>query len=178
MPVLDEDETLKKVNYGLSTSIQRVWITSPWVSVWIIDKKIKQKDARLVVRLSDKTDLNITDFERLKQLNNEGIWMVRCHPNLHSKMYIFDEFCIIGSSNLTSRGMGKSSQSNRETSVLLESKGEIQDASARFLEIWNESTPINGVTFSFKIKPVKVRGIRDILRLFKPHNPFERFKNR
>lgn len=176
MPILDEDETLKKVNYGLSTSVQRVWITSPWVSTWIIDRKINQKDARLVVRLSDKTDFKITDFKTLKQLNNNGIWKIRCHPNLHSKMYIFDNFCIIGSSNLTSRGMGKSNKSNRETSVLIESKEELQEASNRFFEIWEESDPINEISFTFKRKQPKVRGLRDLLRLFKPHDPFERLR--
>jgi len=176
MPILDESETLKKVNYGLSMSTHRVWITSPWVSTWLIDRKIIQKDARLIVRFSDKTDYRITDFEKLKQLTEEGVWDIRYHPNLHSKMYIFDDFCIIGSSNLTSRGMGKSGQSNRETSVLIESNQEIQDASNRFLEIWEESEPIQDIRFSFKRKQPKMRGIKDILNLFKPHNPFERIR--
>lgn len=158
----------------MKRSKMRAWIASPWVSAHLLFRHCSANDRRLVVRLSSRNDIRISDFDALKKLDEAGKWQVRCHEDLHAKLYLFDDFVIIGSSNLTDKGMGISGKSNAEASIRLQSPEELNQIASRFQEIWDQSTAINDFEFSMQKKRPKIRGPLEILELFKPHNPFER----
>ena len=87
-----------------------------------IDSLIKTNvNKRLLVRFlpsdlaSGATDRTIYDY-----CKNNG-WKIYIDFSIHAKTYIFDRVkCILGSANLTNRGLGISSNSNKELSSYFE----------------------------------------------------------
>jgi hypothetical protein len=82
-----------------------------------LNKKVKIK--KLLVRFTlDDILTKVTDFSLYEYCKNNN-WEMFVQFNLHAKTYIFDKKrCIIGSANLTNRGVGISTYSNIEISSL------------------------------------------------------------
>ena len=174
MKIVNEKEAYSVINKELSKSKYCIWITSPWIALRNLDKKLKgRKDVRIAVRFS-KGDDKITDFELLKRLNGFDNVEVRCSNNLHAKIYIFDDKVIISSSNLTQRGLGISKDSNVEMGVVSEDKELIEDAKKRFLEIWDNMDNIEDYKIDIVKKKKGIRDLKEVISLFRPKSPLGR----
>jgi uncharacterized protein len=141
-------------------------IASPWVESLPVQKlvgellpRIRSGElaVRLVYRLSDESDLRITDLAALEVLAAEGV-RIRYSRRLHAKLVIADRSsAVVGSSNLTRRGgYGYGSQPswrNEEGGVLLEGEAAATDAAAHFDAIWEDAEELEpdlvGVVMDF-----------------------------
>jgi phosphatidylserine/phosphatidylglycerophosphate/cardiolipin synthase-like enzyme len=110
-------------------------IASPWIEPLPVQKLVGpllprirngEVSVRLVYRVSEESDLRITDLTALEMLAAEGV-QVRYSRRLHAKLVIADgTHAVVGSSNLTRRGgYGYGSQPNwrnQEGGVLIEAE--------------------------------------------------------
>src|SRR5919197_5050923 len=88
-------------------------IASPWVEPLPVQKLVGallprirsgELEVRLVYRVSEESDLRITDLDALEMLAVEGV-RIRYSRRLHAKLVIADRSnAVVGSSNLTRRG--------------------------------------------------------------------------
>lgn len=100
----------------------------------ILDELKKGKTVRLLVGLNAATDPNA--LSKLYGLPNLAIrYLTR---RFHAKIFIFDNFAMVGSSNLTDGGL----RSNREAVVCLdrdEDADTIAEVKALFIELWDSA---------------------------------------
>lgn len=153
---------------------RRIWICSPWITRKDIRKYLRAEDVRIILGFSNKRDIKISDLEFLKSLNEEKNVQVRVNERAHRKIYIFDSCAVVGSSNLTNMGLGRSIRHNLETSIASDEEDVVNGATRHFEKTWNESIPISELQYKVERKKPKMRGIKEILELFRPHNPLER----
>ena len=173
--VLNEKETNRFIMSKLAKSKSRIWICSPWITRKDIKKYLqKVKDVKIILGFSNKRDFRISDLSFLEEINNQKNVQVRVNKRAHRKVYVFDSFALIGSSNLTYMGLGQNERYNLETSVISDDKKIVTGAIRHFKETWKDSIPFSDLDVEIKKKKPKIRGIKEILELFKPHNPLER----
>ena len=107
----------------------------------------EELDVRIVYRVKEPTDLEITDLYALKSLESDGC-KVRFSNRLHAKLLLIDDrAAIVSSSNLTATaGYGldhKIEARNEELGILLEKEpSALQDLEKEFGQIWDASTAL------------------------------------
>jgi len=173
--VLDEKEANEFIIRNLKISKKRIWFCSPWITRKDIGRYLdKAEDVRIILGFSKKQDMKISDLEFLEKMDKKNNIQVRVNDKAHRKIYIFDSFALIGSSNLTHMGLGQSTNSNLESSVASDDPKILNGAIRHFQDTWNNSIPLSELDIAFRKKRPKIRGIKEILELFRPHNPLER----
>ncbi|MES2092492.1 MAG: phospholipase D-like domain-containing protein [Actinomycetota bacterium] len=82
-------------------------------------------------------------IEGLRQLHEVGV-AIRHIDALHAKVYLADEFAMVGSANLTNTGLGGATRPNLELSVRL--AGEDVVHARRIIDTWWKSSEAVGLT--------------------------------
>lgn len=122
MSLLSTHEVKQKIIDEVSHASDNLQIISAFCklqAIKIIDENISHpiKSKKLMVRFLLSDILNgATDFELYNYCKVNG-WQMYVRFDLHAKTYIFDrKRCILGSANLTSKGLGLSLHGNYELS--------------------------------------------------------------
>lgn len=138
----------------------RLWITSPWITSRAANLLLQdalprvrkgELKVRIVYRVKEATDLEITDLDTLKAMEDSGC-LVRYSTRLHAKLLLIDRrAAIVSSSNLTSSaGYGLDTPStwrNEELGILVEDEPDvISELEQQFLAIWEQSTSVDAGT--------------------------------
>jgi hypothetical protein len=89
----------------------RIWLTSPWITSRAVNLllqsalprvRVSELEIRIAYRVKEATNLEITDLDALKALEDAGC-QIRYSTRLHAKLVLVDErAAIVSSSNLTS----------------------------------------------------------------------------
>lgn len=126
---------------------QRVWLCSPFLTTPVgaqIAEAVASadcKDRRLLTALSEQSvRARVLHPLALAKLRSAG-FEVRSAPGLHAKMSLVDEWALVGSGNLTGRGLGGEAGANLELGVLL-STAQRASAAAIFGKWWERATPV------------------------------------
>jgi cardiolipin synthase A/B len=132
---------------------KRIWIQTPYFNPTplIFNKLIKASkrnlDVRIIVPSRDKTDMAITktiDRYYFEKLLSHGVKIYEYIPNmLHSKITLFDNDAIMGSSNWNHR----SHLSDLEIDVVLNNKKCINEIQSQFMTDFSLSTQITQDSF-------------------------------
>lgn len=112
--------------------------TLQFVDENLATKKIRK---RILVRfLPSDIIAGATDKEIYAYCLNNG-WELYYDHSLHAKTYIFDHFkCIIGSANLTNKGIGLTENNNKEASTFFElNQGEYE----KVLSLYKDAMPLD-----------------------------------
>ena len=126
MSILTTDETKNKIAEQAAHATENLHIISAFCkvpAVEFVEKNImtQLKSKKILVRFL-LTDIlqGATDFELYEYCKTHG-WQLYIRFDLHAKTYVFDrERCILGSANLTSKGLGISFYGNYELSCFAE----------------------------------------------------------
>lgn len=104
---------------------------------------------RLLVRfLPSDLSSGATDKEIFSYCMSHG-WTIFVDYSIHAKTYIFDRIkCIIGSANLTDRGLGISDNSNKEASVCFELDDESYN---KILSLYKDSIKLDSALYEYII---------------------------
>lgn len=104
---------------------------------------------RLLVRfLPSDISSGATDKEIYEYCKNHG-WTMYVDHTIHAKTYIFDKIkCIIGSANLTNKGLGISDNSNKEASVCFELN---DDSYSKILTLYKDSVELDDELYNYII---------------------------
>jgi uncharacterized protein len=150
----------------VSNASRSIDIVSPWVEGYPIQRLLSEALARirsgelsvrLVYRLSDPKDLEITDLRALEALKDSGV-EIRYSRRLHAKLLVADRSgALVGSSNLTGRGgygyHTRPELRNQEGGVFLDEPDAVWQTSQHFEEIWQSADSIHedlvGVVMDF-----------------------------
>lgn len=137
MSLLTTSEAKNKIAEQVSKATEQLHIISAFckiTAVEFIDKNIKNslKEKKLMVRFLLSDILNgVSDFSLFEYCKAHG-WQMFVRFDLHAKTYIFDRRrCILGSANLTSKGMGLGLYGNYE----LSSFAEIDDVDLKKIDV-------------------------------------------
>lgn len=161
MPIeaVDQDSVLERALELVRVAKKRIWITSPWITQRAVNLLLRdvlprvQKglEVRIVYRVKEPTDLEITDLEALKALEDSGC-QVRYSTRLHAKLLVVDgASAIVSSSNLTSTaGYGLDTPPewrNQELGVVIRGEEALaKDFEGRFSAIWEASQSVSPST--------------------------------
>ncbi len=154
--ILTNETNLDSLKKAISNAKKRIYIISPWITSEtfkkvfteeivkrLITKKIK---VNIVIRLSSMEDIKYTDEEFFRYVDSfKNVFLIKYNKNLHSKLYIVDDFyASVGSYNLTGGGFGdeENKGTNIETGYELKDKKEIKAIIEIAEKIWEESTEI------------------------------------
>ena len=126
MSILTTAETKNKIAEQAARATENLHIISAFCKVpaiEFVEKNITQQleSKKILVRflLSDILQ-GATDFELYEYCKTNG-WQLYIRFDLHAKTYVFDrERCILGSANLTSKGLGINFHGNYELSCFAE----------------------------------------------------------
>ena len=97
-------------------------IFSPFIKIkalkWLFNKIKRDVNVKIITRLSLNDVLQkVSDFEICQFANDNG-WKIGLIENLHAKIYLFDKYrLLIGSNNLTIKGIGLKTTGNEELSI-------------------------------------------------------------
>jgi DNA helicase HerA-like ATPase len=145
----------------------RLWVTSPWITSRAVNLLLQdvlprvrrgEFEVRIVYRVKEATDLEITDLDALKVFEDSGC-LVRYSTRLHAKLVLIDQrAAIVSSSNLTaSAGYGvdvPAAWRNEELGILVEDEMDvISELEEQFLAIWEQATSVEtgtvGISMDF-----------------------------
>lgn len=171
LEVVNQDTVLDRALALARDAKARVWITSPWITARAVGLLLQdvlprvrsgELDVRLVYRVKEPTDLEITDLDALKSLEDAGC-QVRYSTRLHAKLVLVDDqAAIVSSSNLTATaGYGvevPASWRNEELGLLVVDEPQVlTDLSRQFLAIWEAATSIEPDTIGIAMDFPTVR---------------------
>lgn len=159
----------------------RIWLTSPWITSRAVNLLLQdalprvragELEIRIVYRVKEATDLEITDLDALKALEDAGC-QIRYSTRLHAKLVLVDEgAAIVSSSNLTSTaGYGldmPAAWRNEELGILVQDEpGVLDELEQQFLGIWGDATSIEpdtiGIAMDFPtVRSYSFVAIRDV----------------
>lgn len=178
--VVNQDSVLKRALDLVDQAKARIWITSPWITQRAVNLLLRDVlprvhqslDIRIVYRVKEPGDLDITDLEALKTLEDAGC-QVRYSTRLHAKLLLVDDnVAIVSSSNLTATAgysVDMSSQwRNEELGVLVQDEAEpLAELVDQFEQIWASATSVGPGTVGIVMDFPTVRGfnlvaIRDV----------------
>jgi hypothetical protein len=160
LQVVNQDNVLDVALKSARQAKERIWLTSPWITARAVNlllqdvlPKVQSNglDIRVVYRVKEATDLEITDLDALKALEESGC-LVRYSTRLHAKLVLVDRHsAIVSSSNLTTTaGYGLDTPAawrNEELGILVEDDptaiGELEQ---QFLSIWDQATSVEART--------------------------------
>ena len=180
MTYVTQDRVEREARALARTATGTLDIASPWVEPFPVQRLLAEAlprvrsgelAVRLVYRVSEETDLHITDLATLEALEADGV-QIRYSRRLHAKLVIADrERALVGSSNLTRRGgygyETRPDWRNEEGGVLLDGEPAATDAAAHFDDIWDASDEITpallGVVMDFpSVREFRFVAIRDV----------------
>ena len=178
--VVNQDSVLEHALCVVGETTRRLWITSPWItqrpaSLLLRDALPRvargELDIRIVYRVKEPTDLEITDFEALKSLEDAGC-QIRYSTRLHAKLVLADSAAIVSSSNLTATaGYGidmAASWRNEELGVLIRGdEAVLSELESQFESIWSAATRVDertiGIAMDFPtVRQFSFVAIRDV----------------
>jgi DNA helicase HerA-like ATPase len=159
----------------------RLWVTSPWITSRAVNLLLQdvlprvrngEVEVRIVYRVKEATDLEITDLDTLKVLEDSGC-LVRYSTRLHAKLVLIDRrAAIVSSSNLTmTAGYALDTPTawrNEELGILVEDEADvISELEEQFLAIWEQATSVEAGTVGISMDFPTVRefgfvAIRDV----------------
>ena len=104
---------------------------------------------RLLVRfLPSDLSSGATDKEIFSYCKSHG-WSIFVDHSIHAKTYVFDRIkCIMGSANLTDKGLGISDNSNKEASVCFELD---DDSYTKILSLYKDSVELDQSLYEYII---------------------------
>jgi len=179
--VVNQDSVLSRALDLVASAQNRIWITSPWITQRAVNlvlrdvlPKVRSRglEVRIVYRVKEPGDLDITDLEALKSLEDAGC-QVRYSTRLHAKLLLVDtDAAIVSSSNLTATA-GYSVDfggdwRNEELGVLLRDEDQsLADLEQQFSLIWDSATSIGpdtvGIVMDFpNVQSFSFVAIRDV----------------
>ncbi len=178
--VVNQDSVLQHALDIVSETTHRLWITSPWItqrpaSLLLRDALPRvargQLDTRIVYRVKEPADLDITDLDALKALEDAGC-LVRYSTRLHAKLILADSAALVSSSNLTATaGYGLDEAAawrNEELGVVIRSDDAVlSELESQFEAIWSSATRVDESTIGIAMDFPTVRqfsfvAIRDV----------------
>jgi hypothetical protein len=179
--IVNQDTVLREARDLLRTARTEVLITSPWIRQQSANTLLRdvlpavesgQLRVRIVYRLKEANDLEITELEGIKALEEAGC-EIRFSNRLHAKVVVVDDHAgIVSSSNLTATaGYGElpADWRNEELGVLIQDDPvTLADLRREFQTIWDAASALDADTlgvamdfpnvdeFSFvAIRPIK-----------------------
>lgn len=181
LSVVNQDTVLERALELARGAKRRIWVTSPWITSRAVNLllqdalprvRAEELEVRIVYRVKEPTDLEITDLDALKALEDAGC-EVRYSTRLHAKLVLVDErAAIVSSSNLTATaGYGldlPAAWRNEELGILVEDQPAVlADLEQQFLAIWEAATSIRpetiGVAMDFpSVRTFSFVAIRDV----------------
>lgn len=179
--VVNQNSILEHALQRVHEAKTRLWITSPWITsraanLLLLDALPRVRngelEVRIVYRVKEATDLEITDLDTLKAMEDSGC-LVRYSTRLHAKLVLVDRLAaIVSSSNLTSTaGYGLDMPEmwrNEELGILVEDEPDvITELEQQFLSIWEQATSVEADTIGISMDFPTVRNfnfvaIRDV----------------
>lgn len=142
--VVQIGEARNLFNY-VRQATRSVYITSPWISKEvassICDIAASRKiPVRILTSMDDKVDTHVKALKTFLSRKVPNLEVrVLIGKMLHAKMVIVDDATlVIGSANLTLSGLYE----NIEGYVMLSGKDSIRDSLSKFMEIWDNATPL------------------------------------
>lgn len=160
LQVVNQDNVRDVALKSARQARERIWLTSPWITARAVNLLLQDVlpkaqsnglDIRVVYRVKEATDLEITDLDALKALEESGC-LVRYSTRLHAKLVLVDrQSAIVSSSNLTTTaGYGLDTSAawrNEELGILVEDDPEaIVELERQFLAIWDQATSVEART--------------------------------
>ena len=141
MKILTEQILVDEVRELADKAVKRIWLAVPYLGSfetiqrilginWLTNHKISIK------LLTDINEQNSKSVSTISAIKKRGV--IRNLNGLHAKIFILDDYCIIGSANLTNTSFTK----RYEASILL-SANESNSAINLFNEFWKKGKPIN-----------------------------------
>ena len=111
-----------------------------------VGKKVKKK---LLVRFLPSDIASGATDKEIYQYCKDNCWDIFVDHTIHAKTYIFDRIkCIIGSANLTNKGLGISDKSNKEASVCFK----LDDSSyTKILSLYKDSIRLDDELYEYII---------------------------
>lgn len=110
LQVVNQDTVLDRALELACGAQRRIWVTSPWITSGAVNLFLRdalprvgseELDIRIVYRVKEPKDLEITELEALKTLEGAGC-QIRYSTRLHAKLILVDQRgAIVSSSNLT-----------------------------------------------------------------------------
>lgn len=139
MKILSEQSLVKELRKLSNSSIQRIWIASPYISnlkavQQIIGNKWLNNPNISVHLLTDIEELSQLSYDTLEAFYKSG--SIKSLRGLHAKMYIIDNQILITSANLTKTAFSK----RYEIGVIIDGE-EAKDAINQY-ENWWKNTAI------------------------------------
>lgn len=163
----------------MAAAAETLDIASPWIEPWPIQKLLAKAlpriqsgelRVRIAYRVSEESDLRITDLAALEDLAREGVEL-RHSRRLHAKLVVADRSqALVGSSNMTRRGgygyVERPHWRNEEGGVLVDGDA-AAEAAAHFDRIWTEAEELRdelvGVVMDFpSLRELRFVAIRDV----------------
>ena len=136
---LSARDLAKQLSDTLGQADSEAFIASAFITIggfrWLNDRAKHLKHRTLVVRLTLSDILNSSsDLEAIENAIREG-WQVFVDQSLHSKVFIIDDKSVLlGSSNLTSRGLGLSAHFQNEANIIFESTSAPQKIKSHLMQ--------------------------------------------
>lgn len=166
--VATNKDNLEQLRKAISQAKKEILICSAWIRSGTLEKvfteEVRQKiqqgklNVKFIVRLGSQPDIEITDpavFDFIYKLGKNA--RLKYHKSLHTKMFVIDNnFCLIGSFNLTGGGFGTESYpgNNPETGAVLKGNAKVQEFYERFYDLWeNECSVMNPNLLGFVLNP-------------------------
>ena len=123
--LLDTLTFRKSLEKIVLTSKKEIIICSPFIKLkaleWLYPKIKTNVNVKIITRLSvNDVYQKVSDFEICQFAIDKG-WKIGLIKNLHAKLYVIDKNQIlIGSNNLTPKGLGLEIDGNEELSIMFE----------------------------------------------------------
>lgn len=179
--VVNQDTVLKRALDVIGAAHRRVWITSPWITQYPVSLLLREilprvaagggLDVRIVYRVKEPEDLEITDLDALKSFETAGC-SVRYSTRLHSEVVLADDAAIVPSSNLTATvgylGGADRARRNQELSILTSiDERALADLETQFEAVWSAAISVDEATIGIVMDCATVRrfsfvAIRDV----------------
>jgi len=116
-------------------------IAAPYWGTGAVEELALRSGVSKVVCNLASAGCNPYEIERICRLQSSRGLRVKTHPRLHAKLYIGDQFAIVGSSNPSTGGLmmdGSEHLAWLEANVLHEEDEVVADVNAFFRQIWSD----------------------------------------
>jgi hypothetical protein len=133
--------------WRLRHASDRIWLASPYVSMAAANRLIEDAASsttggrRLLTAVNERSvRAGVLSAKALLALQAND-FEIASIENLHAKLYLVDNWALIGSGNLTGAGLGLGSEGNLELGIEL-SPAQCRGADAIFTRWWRQADPV------------------------------------
>ncbi len=132
-------------------------LVSPWITAdalrELLENLSPNVEIEVILRVSSPEDLTVTTPEVFKLLEKRGAKLY-LSKTLHAKFFIFDDRrAVLGSANLTSKGISLSAEPNEEVAIYTESLKTVTDLLKAFKELSANSFRLAEKVVGFVVPP-------------------------